>query len=249
MSERKSLLFIFAHPDDESFNVAGTACRYAEQGVRLALVTATRGDKGKCGHPPACTPEELPRVREAELRAAAAIIGIHDVRVLDYKDRELSSAPPEEMRPHLVRAIRDARPQVVVTFDPHGANLHPDHIAISRFAADAVSASADPRWHPETGEAHRVSRLLWSTPRRFFDLARLDNPGGEPGVDFLLDTRPWWRKKAAALRAHRSQNINIDELFFDVTDSERVLSLEAFRDAWQTAPGAGPRPDLFEGFP
>ena len=247
MSERRSLLFIFAHPDDESFSVAGTACRYAEEGVRLTLVTATRGDKGKCGNPPACTTEELPRVREAELRAAAEIIGIKDVRVLDYKDRELASAPVKEMRSHLVRVIREARPQVVVTFDPHGANLHPDHVAISRFATDAVSAAADPRWYREAGEAHSVSRLLWTTPGRFYELARLDNPGGEPGVDFLLDNRRWWKKKAEALRAHRSQNIQIDELFFNVTDTERVLSLEAFRDAWQTAPKERPRLDLFEG--
>jgi LmbE family N-acetylglucosaminyl deacetylase len=55
-ARRRSLLFIFAHPDDESFGVAGTAARYAGEGVRLTLVTATRDDKGKCGNPPACTP-------------------------------------------------------------------------------------------------------------------------------------------------------------------------------------------------
>lgn len=88
---QKSLLFIFAHPDDESFAAAGTAARYADEGARLALVTATRGDRGKCGDPAVCAPEELAGVREAELREAARIIVIGDVRVLDYRDRELAA--------------------------------------------------------------------------------------------------------------------------------------------------------------
>ncbi|HEX8556899.1 MAG TPA: PIG-L family deacetylase [Pyrinomonadaceae bacterium] len=247
MADERSLLFIFAHPDDESFGVAGTAARYADEGARLTLVTATRGDKGKCGDPPVCEPEALPAVREAELREAARVIGVRDVRVLDYKDRELASAPPEEARAALVRVIREARPQVVVTFDPHGVNLHPDHVAISRFAADAVSAAADPRWLREAGPAHDVARLLWTTPTPFYELARLAEPGGEPGVDFLLDVSPWRRRKAAALRAHRSQHLQIDKLFFDVPDSERVLSVEAFRDAWRRAATPAPLADLFAG--
>lgn len=247
MSESRSLLFIFAHPDDESFSAAGTASRYADEGVRLTLVTATRGDKGKCGEPPVCRPEELARVREAELREAARLIGISDVRVLDYRDRELAAAPAEEMRAALVRSIREARPQVVVTFDPHGVNLHPDHVAISRFASDAVAAAADPRWHGETGPAHEVGRLLWTSPQPFFELARLKEPEREPGVDFLIDTGRWWQRKAAALRAHRSQHIEIDRLFFDVPDSERILSVEAFRDARRVVDFGEPRDDIFAG--
>lgn len=244
---QRSLLFIFAHPDDESFAAAGTAARYSDEGARLTLVTATRGDRGKCGDPPVCEPEELPAVREAELRQACRLIGIADVRVLDYRDRELASAPMEEVRATLVRVIREARPQVVVTFDPHGVNLHPDHVAVSRFAADAVSAAADSRWLREAGPAHEVGRMLWTTPRPFWELSRLHEPAAEPGVDFLIDTGRWWRRKAAALRAHRSQHIEIDRLFFDVPDSERVLSVEAFRDARRGLKSGAPPDDLFAG--
>lgn len=247
MAGQRSLLFIFAHPDDESFGAAGTAARYAEEGARLTLVTATRGDRGRCGDPPVCAQEELPAVREAELREAARILGIPDVRVLDYRDRELASAPPEEVRAALVRVIREVRPQVVVTFDPHGVNLHPDHVAISRFASDAVSAAADARWHRDAGPPHEVPRLLWTTPRPFYELARLEEPAAEPGVDFLLDVSRWWGKKAGALRAHRSQHIEIDRLFFDVEDSERVLGVEAFRDARRGAEPGGPLDDVFAG--
>src|SRR5919107_291393 len=93
-----TLLFIFAHPDDESFCGAGTAMRCAAAGARIALVTATRGDRGKAGDPPICAPEEFAACRERELRAAAAIIGFDELHVLGYRDRQLADAPPDEIR-------------------------------------------------------------------------------------------------------------------------------------------------------
>lgn len=72
----RRILLIFAHPDDESLGAAGLARRYADAGAEIALVTATRGQEGKTGEPPICTREELPACREAELRKAAAILGI-----------------------------------------------------------------------------------------------------------------------------------------------------------------------------
>src|SRR5687767_10228533 len=154
------LLFIFAHPDDESFGVAGIARMYADRGAELAIVTATRGDAGRAGEPPICSRDELPARREAELRDAATILGIRHVTVLDYLDKHLAEAPSDTIRRELVSAIRRHRPQVVVTFDPDGANLHPDHIAISRFASDAIAAAGDPRWYADAGDAHAVERLL-----------------------------------------------------------------------------------------
>src|SRR5687767_744689 len=145
------LLFIYAHPDDESFGVAGIAKMHAERGTDVAIVTATRGDAGRAGEPPICSRAELPARREAELREAARILGINHVTVLDYLDKHLADAPVDKIRRELVRAIRSHRPHVVVTFDPDGANRHPDHVAMSRFASDAVGAAADPRWYPDAG--------------------------------------------------------------------------------------------------
>ena len=88
------MLFCFAHPDDESFSGAGVAMKYAETGVRSVLVTATRGERGKVGDPPVCTPEELPACREHELRNALAIIGIAELHLLGYRDRELADSTP-----------------------------------------------------------------------------------------------------------------------------------------------------------
>src|SRR5262249_3199033 len=118
------ILFIFAHPDDESFTAAGTALACRERGIRPVLVTATRGGRGKRGAPPVCAAEEIAACREEELRAAAAIIGIDGLHLLDYRDRELADAPPAEIRRSLVAIIRRERPDVAVSFDPNGFNAH-----------------------------------------------------------------------------------------------------------------------------
>jgi LmbE family N-acetylglucosaminyl deacetylase len=243
----RSLLFSFAHPDDETFVTGGVACHYASQGVHLALVTATLGEAGKVGEPPVCTREELPATREAELRAAAAWLGLGEPVLLGYRDRELATAPAAEIRQKLVTAIRAHRPQVVVTFDPNGSNLHPDHIAISRFTSDAITAAADARWVPEAGEPHQVQRLVWTPPTRPWQFARLDNPAAEPAVDYLFDIRRWSARKAEALRLHRTQHLNVDRVFFSQPDADRLLSMEVFRHAFGPPPSTRPCADFFDG--
>ena len=239
------LLFIFAHPDDESFSGVGTAMEYGARGVRTALVTATRGECGKPGDPPICTPEELPAVREQELRRASQIAGFDELHILDYRDRELAAAPPEEIRRTLLGHIRRLRPSVVITFDPHGFNVHPDHVAISRFVSDAVATAADPRWHPDTGAPHRVPRLLWTPPIPPWEAARIERLDEHPGVDVTIDISRWRERKAAALRAHRTQHLSIDRYFFSQPDVDRILSLEIWRQAWGP-PVRFPSRDLWE---
>mgnify|MGYP000732581162 CR=1 FL=1 len=67
-----ALLAVFAHPDDEAYRPGGTLALLARRGVRVHLLTATRGQAGSCGEPPLCTPDELPTVRERELRCASS---------------------------------------------------------------------------------------------------------------------------------------------------------------------------------
>jgi LmbE family N-acetylglucosaminyl deacetylase len=237
----QTLLFIFAHPDDESFSGAGTAMKCAAAGARIVLVTATLGERGKAGDPPVCTHDELPACRERELREAARIIGFDALHLLGYRDRELAGAPPDDIRRQLVTIIRREKPAVVFTFDPNGFNVHPDHIAISRFTSDAIGAAADPRWYADAAERrsdhvahcaiHRVERLLWTPPFAPWDDAAR-RPDGQAGADFVIDVSPWRERRAAALRAHRSQHLSIDRLFFNQRDVDRILGMEVWRQAW-----------------
>ena len=80
-----TVLFCFAHPDDESFAGAGLACACRAAGDRVVLVTATRGESGSTGTPPLYSREELPARREQELRKAADLLGISDVVLLGSK--------------------------------------------------------------------------------------------------------------------------------------------------------------------
>jgi N-acetylglucosamine malate deacetylase 2 len=242
----RRVLLIYAHPDDESFSAGGIARMLADAGSQVALVTATRGDAGRAGEPPICERQELPARREAELREAAAILGIGHVTVLDYLDKHLAEAPPQTILRELIAPIRRHRPHIVITFDPNGANQHPDHVAISRFTMDAITAASDPRWHPDTGRVHSVQRLLWTSPVLPWDTAKSPDLSREPGVDFLLDTSKYVEVKAAALRAHRTQHVSINRHFFDLPDVDRILAVETFRQAFGPGLTRRPSPDIFE---
>jgi len=243
----RTLLFSFAHPDDESFSGAGTAMKYAAAGSRIVLVTATLGERGKCGDPPVCRPEEIASVRERELREAARIIGFDALHLLGYRDREFAEAGPDDVRRQLVTILRRERPAIVLTFDPNGFNVHPDHVAISRFTAEAVAAACDARWHPEAGPSHAVQRVVWTPPIPPWEAAHRDDLEAHAGADFLIDVRPWTDRRIAALRAHRTQHLSIDRYFFHQPDLERILARETWRFAWGGDLRERPARDLFDG--
>ena len=153
------LLAVLAHPDDESLGVGGTLAKYAAEGIDVFLLTATRGDAGRFrghrpgapGHPGA---EALGAIREAELRAAATVLGVREVALLDYGDSLLDRAHPREIVAAIASHLRHVRPDVVVTFGPDGAYGHPDHVAISQSTTAAIVAAADPAFaHDGVGAA------------------------------------------------------------------------------------------------
>ena len=205
--------------------------KYAAAGARVVLSTATLGERGKCGDPAICAPTELPKVRERELRDAARIIGFDELELLGYRDRELAEAPVEEIRQTLVAVIRRTRPDVVFTFDPNGFNLHPDHVAISRFTSDAIAAAADARWFPDAGPAHVVRRLLWTPTLAPWEVAERGTVDFA-SADFVIDVAAWHDRRVQALRAHRTQHLSIDKYFFSRPHLERVLATEIWRQAF-----------------
>src|SRR6185437_12993796 len=107
------LLFLLAHPDDETFIAGGTIAKYAAAGVEIGVVCATRGQRGKTGD--VCARDDLASVREAELRDAAQILGIRRLEILPYEDQALASAPPDDIRRAMVAALRRQRPRIAVT--------------------------------------------------------------------------------------------------------------------------------------
>ncbi len=100
--DRLRLMAVLAHPDDESLGFGGILAKYTAQGVETFVVTATRGERGRyrgyardaAGHP---GPQALAAIREAELRAAASALGVHELSVLDYGDQQIDRADPRDV--------------------------------------------------------------------------------------------------------------------------------------------------------
>jgi LmbE family N-acetylglucosaminyl deacetylase len=242
MPTGRSILFVFAHPDDESHWGSGVAICCHDEGVRTVLVTATQGGRGTTGG--LCSPEDLPGVREQELREAARILGFDALELLPYADKEVPNIPLDEIRRTLVTLIRRERPSILVTFDPHGVTQHLDHIALSRFVTEAIPAAADPRWYPESGEPYDVPRLLWTPPVMPWDKGAF---APRPGVDFLIDTSARWRERRQALEAHRTQRATLDKLYLQQPNCEQMLSFDVLRQAFGPPIPHRPADDVFAG--
>lgn len=247
------LLCILAHPDDEALAVGGVLARYAAEGVETYLVTATSGEQGWQSTPEAHPgARQLARIREAELRAAAAILGVRGLNLLGYGDGELATAEPGPALARIARVVRQIRPQVVVTFGPDGATGHPDHIAIGQLATSALLCAADPSYRTaEDEQAHRVAKLYYLAPTRAkLDLYERIFGDSAMVVDGIRRTVPGWPEWSIsagiacapyaqqvwrAIGCHRSQFPTLappsqmpraaSEALWDVTTFYRVFSL------------------------
>lgn len=141
----KTMLGIFAHPDDETAINGGTFAKYAKNGWQVHLVIATRGDAGGWGDVEHSETALLSEVRTKELEQAADIFGISSVTFLPYKDGTLSDRPPGDIENALVRVLSDVRPDIVITHEPGGITNHPDHIKMSLSATFAFQTYAEGR--------------------------------------------------------------------------------------------------------
>jgi LmbE family N-acetylglucosaminyl deacetylase len=145
----RTIMTILAHPDDETFAFSGTLAKYAARGARIICLCATRGEGGEISDLSDATKETLGQVREAELRAAAAVIGASEVILLDYIDGTLHTVDFDVLLGKVVLAVRRYRPEVLISFGPEGVYGHLDHITMSKAALAAWHAAADPAAYPE----------------------------------------------------------------------------------------------------
>ena len=190
------LLAVFAHPDDETFRPGGTLALLARRGVRVHVLTATRGQAGSCGNPPVCTPEELPTVRENELRCACAALGLESPRLMDYIDGKLAEADPEQVTTQILAALNEIHPQVVLTFGPDGLSGHSDHIAVGQCAIAACARCSE------------VSALYTlAVPRSLAEQLEMRQIRAVPDEQIALrvDVSSVWKVKLAAMACHASQ--------------------------------------------
>src|SRR6476620_9120940 len=142
-NEIERVLAVAAHPDDIDFGSAGTMAGFVAAGIEVTYLLCTYGDQGGFDDTPR---EQMPAIREAEQRAAAAAVGVSDVRFLTgYRGGWLE--PSFDLQRDICRVIRQVRPQRVLTQSPDrywdriGAS-HPDHLAAGEATIRAVYPAA-----------------------------------------------------------------------------------------------------------
>jgi LmbE family N-acetylglucosaminyl deacetylase len=196
------VLAVFAHPDDE-FCAGPLLARTAAEGHATWLASITSGQRGAgvSGMPPG---EALGRVREEELRGAAAALGIRPPILLGFEDQEIASQPQaDRVGARLREIIAELRPEVLITFGPDGITGHPDHRAASNIVT----------------EVFQEQRRLAFRPRKLYYIALPDGlmaqipppfdgrlrSTAEELITTVVDCREYLDLAAHAVRCHRTQ--------------------------------------------
>lgn len=197
------VLTVTAHPDDIDFGCAGTIAGWTARGIEVTYCIITDGDAG--GFDPDVPRSEIPAIRRAEQTAAAAAVGVHDLRFLGYRDGQLTVT--HELRRDISRVIRQVRPQRLVQQSPErqwerlGAS-HPDHLAAGEATIAAVYPDArNPFTHLELAAEGLEA---WTVPEVWV--------AGGPRPNRYVDITDTFPAKIAALRAHESQTAHMDDL-------------------------------------
>jgi LmbE family N-acetylglucosaminyl deacetylase len=221
-----TLLLVHAHPDDECIATGGVILRAHHDGIRVVLVTATRGEEGDIHNMDAdAVRPRLGEVRTEELMRSCAILGVDRQEFLGYRDsgmagapsnddpRSFHAAPLEEAAERVATILREERPDVVVTYTPDGTYWHPDHVKahVTTFAAlDLTHAEG---WSPAKAYMHAVPRsaVLGIEQRAGESGAVLPIEVGQivgiPDEEITtdVDVSPFFEQKRAAFLAHLSQ--------------------------------------------
>lgn len=196
--EPQRILVVLAHPDDPEFFCGGSIARWTSAGHSVSYCLLTCGDKGTKDRE--LSGEELCRLRRAEQKAAAAVLGVRTVRFLDYSDGYL--VPDLKLRRDITRVIRQETPDILVTCDPTNLYVrdayinHPDHRAAGQATLDAVFPAARDHlnfielWRDEGLEPHIVKEVWISLPLQ---------------ENVCLDVTDFWQNKINALLEHKSQ--------------------------------------------
>jgi len=210
MNSQGRLLFVHAHPDDETIGTGIAMAHYAKLGHQVTLVTCTLGEEGEVLVPEleplaSMNDDVLGPHREGELADAMKILGVSDHRLLGgagrYRDSGMMGteqnaradsfwqADLTEASATMAGIIRETRPHALVTYDEFGGYGHPDHIQAHRVAMYGALLAAAPSFKPDVGDAWDVPKIYWTA----FPLSSIERTRAamaERGIDFFSSDEP-----------------------------------------------------------
>jgi N-acetyl-1-D-myo-inositol-2-amino-2-deoxy-alpha-D-glucopyranoside deacetylase len=264
-----TLLLVHAHPDDECIATGGVILRAHHEGVRVVLLTATRGEEGDIHNMDAASIRpRLGEVRTEELMRSCEILGVDRQAFLGYRDsgmagapsnddpRAFHAAPLPEAAQRVATFLREERPDVVVTYTPDGTYWHPDHVKAHRTTIAALDLLRGEGWTPAKFYMHAVPRG---------SVEHIESRARERGVELPIevgqivgiaaeeittevDVAAFLEQKRAAFHAHRSQ-YEPDSPFSTIAAQifEATLGMERFILARGTLGEPRPERSLFAG--
>jgi LmbE family N-acetylglucosaminyl deacetylase len=262
-----TLVTFHAHPDDESIATGGVMAKAADEGHRVVLVVATRGEHGEVEEEFLDPGEELGRRREQETVACAEILGVSRVEFLGYVDSGMIGTPEneapgcfwqadrDEAARRLAAILSEEKADVLTIYDENGGYGHPDHIQVHRVGLRAAELAGTPRVYMNTINRDALKRSFQTAADTGvempadLDLDDLDQLGvTEDRITTTVDVRPWLSRKRAGMAAHASQ---ISETSFFLAMAPEMFE-GGFGQEWFIRCDASPglvETDLFDGLP
>jgi LmbE family N-acetylglucosaminyl deacetylase len=222
-AHRRTLLGVWAHPDDEAYLSAGLMATFRRRGDRVVLVTATLGEHGT-NDAETWPPERLAALRRVELRNSLAALDVDEFHLLGYEDGTCAQYDATDVVRDM---IGDIQPDVIVTFGPDGMTGHPDHRAVSAWTTEAWATTRPSArlWYATlTPDFHRLwgalnDRVgLWAEQPEPPQTAAAELAHQLRLGDDVLD------QKMAALDAHASQTTPLVEM----------VGRSVYREWWRT---------------
>jgi LmbE family N-acetylglucosaminyl deacetylase len=260
-----TLVTFHAHPDDEAIAMGGVMAKAADEGHRVVLVVATKGEHGEVAEGFLEPGEALGERRVKETLAAAEILGVARVEFLGYVDSGMIGTPEndlpesfwradvEEAAQRLAAILTDERADVLTAYDENGAYGHPDHIQVYRVGLRAAQLAGTPKVYMNTINRDYLQRSFVEAVEAGAELPgdinleeELDIGVPEGRITTSVDVRPWLARKRAAMAAHASQ---ISETSFFLAMSPEMFEV-AFGTEWFIlcdAPPGTVETDLFAG--
>jgi LmbE family N-acetylglucosaminyl deacetylase len=250
-----TLVSFHAHPDDECIGCGGVMRKAFEEGHRVVLVVATRGEHGEVDDGFLAEGEQLWERRVIETHAAAEILGAMRVEFLGYVDSGMMGEPEndapgsfwtasvEEAAEQLAAILREENAEVLTTYDDNGGYGHPDHIQVHRVGKRAAELAGTPRVYQNTMNRDHMQRGIAAAAERSdggFTMPDLsESPGfGKPEaiITAAVDVTAYLEYKRKAMRAHASQ---ISEQSFFLAMPEEAFA-HSFGMEWFIRDGQGP---------
>lgn len=263
-----TLVVFHAHPDDECLTTGGTIAKAVDDGHRVVVVYATRGEVGEVPDGLLAPGESLVDRRHAEVLRSTSALGVHRVEFLGYRDSGMQGtadnddpasfwqADVDEAAERLAAILRDEHADVLLAYDENGNYGHPDHVQVHRVGVRAAELAGTPQVLEATVNRDSIRKfveiMVASGEATWDDVPDLDDPDlvfGMPDevITTRVDVRPWAERKLAAMRAHETQIGDLGPFL--------AMPVDVFRETMGTeffirrgAPSGHRDEDVFDGF-